>query len=121
MLAPKQELEVRVADQGIGIPPHELEAIFSKFYRVQHVHVPWASGRPPAGTGQGLAICGAIIQAHGGRIWAESRPGAGATFIFTLPISQQMPESLLPDLHASQEELAAESQSERPPTTGAMA
>ncbi|HZC78756.1 MAG TPA: ATP-binding protein, partial [Ktedonobacterales bacterium] len=82
VLAPNRDLEVRVTDQGIGIPPHELEAIFSKFYRVQNVYLPWASGRPPAGTGLGLAISAAIIQAHGGRIWAESQPGAGATFIF---------------------------------------
>src|SRR5262249_28958515 len=102
-----RELEVRVTDQGIGIPPHELATIFSKFYRVQHVQLPWTSRRPPAGTGLGLAICAAIIQAHDGRIWAESQPGAGATFIFTLPIPRQAPESQLPDLYTSDEKSVA--------------
>jgi two-component system, OmpR family, sensor histidine kinase KdpD len=95
-----QELEVRVTDQGIGIPAHELEAIFTKFYRVQHVDLPWASGRPPAGTGLGLAIVSAIVKAHGGRIWAESRPGAGSTFIFTLPIPPAQPESPLTEMES---------------------
>lgn len=79
-------LEVRVSDQGIGIPASELQAIFDKFYRVQQVRLPWTKSRPPAGTGLGLAICANIIHAHGGRIWAEGLPGNGATFIFTLPM-----------------------------------
>lgn len=81
------ELEVRVADQGVGIPHGELQAIFDKFYRVQHVELPWTMQRPPAGTGLGLAISAAIIREHEGRIWAESAPGEGATFTFTLPLS----------------------------------
>jgi two-component system sensor histidine kinase KdpD len=89
------ELEVRVCDQGIGIPASELEAIFDKFYRVQQVRLPWAKTRPPTGTGLGLAICANIIHAHGGRIWAESRPGEGATFIFTLPIPAGGPETTM--------------------------
>jgi two-component system sensor histidine kinase KdpD len=92
------ELEVRVSDQGIGIPPNELQAIFTKFYRVQHVRLPWASTRPPAGTGLGLAICAAIIEAHGGRIWAESELGHGSTFIFTLPIPSDRPSGELPEI-----------------------
>jgi two-component system sensor histidine kinase KdpD len=88
-----RELEVQVADQGIGIPAVELQAIFDKFYRVQHVRLPWARTRPPSGTGLGLAICANIIHAHGGRIWAESQPGQGATFIFTLPIPAGGPEA----------------------------
>lgn len=98
-----QELAVRVSDQGIGLPASELEAIFDKFYRVQQVRLPWSKTRPPTGTGLGLAICATIIHAHGGRIWAESQPGKGATFIFTLPIPAGSPE----------EELAA---LEEPPT-----
>lgn len=90
------ELEVRVSDQGIGIPESELTAIFGKFYRVQHVHLPWAAGRFPPGTGLGLAICADIVKAHGGRIWAESEVGKGATFIFTLPIPAEQPHSELP-------------------------
>ena len=117
VLAPNRDLEVRVTDQGIGIPPHELEAIFSKFYRVQNVYLPWASGRPPAGTGLGLAISAAIINEHGGRIWAESQPGAGSTFIFTLPIPEQTPESQLQ--HADAGEQATRTADEAPPATGA--
>jgi len=98
---PPTELEVRVVDQGIGIPSHELKAIFDKFYRVQQVRLPWASNRPPSGTGLGLAICASIIQAHGGQIWAESQPGKGSTFIFTLPIPQTMPPGELPELPES--------------------
>ncbi len=93
-----RELRVSVIDQGIGIPPHELDAIFGKFYRVQQVHLPWASARPPVGTGLGLAICAAIVQAHGGRIWAESTPGEGSTLTFTLPISDEAPTGSLPDI-----------------------
>jgi two-component system sensor histidine kinase KdpD len=91
------ELEVRVSDQGIGIPASELEAIFTKFYRVKQVRLPWAQQRPPIGTGLGLTICANIIQAHGGRIWAESQPGHGATFIFTLPIPAGGPANGTPD------------------------
>src|SRR5262249_48215728 len=118
---PRKGWEGRAPDRGTGTPPHELEAIFSKFYRVQHVQLPWESGRPPAGTGLGLAISAAIIQAHDGRIWAESKPGAGSTLIFTLPIPPQAPESHLPDPRLSEEELAAPSQSQMPPATGATA
>lgn len=101
-----QELAVRVSDQGIGIPPTELEAIFDKFYRVQQVRLPWAKTRPPTGTGLGLAICATIIHAHGGRIWAESQPGQGATFVFTLPIPTGSPAE---DLAALDEPLAHQS------------
>ncbi len=92
------ELETRVSDQGIGIPASELHAIFDKFYRVQHVRLPWASARPPTGTGLGLAICNNIVRAHGGRIWAESTPDQGSTFIFTLPVPTGMPDGELPEL-----------------------
>lgn len=115
---PSSELEVRVSDQGIGIPPNELRAVFDKFYRVQHVHLPWATTRPPVGTGLGLAISANIIQAHGGRIWAESRPGEGATFIFTLPIPADHPRGTLPELDLPDEksetapQLASSSSSE---------
>ena len=98
-----EELEVRVSDQGIGIPPSELAAIFDKFYRVQQVRLPWAKTRPPTGTGLGLAICANIIHAHGGRIWAESQPGQGATFIFTLPIPAGGPEAEIPSLEGQPE------------------
>jgi len=92
------ELRVSVQDHGIGIPAFELEAIFGKFYRVQQVHLPWTSTRPPIGTGLGLTISAAIVQAHGGRIWAESKQGEGSTFIFTLPIPPGGPAESLPEV-----------------------
>jgi two-component system, OmpR family, sensor histidine kinase KdpD len=78
-------LEVRVSDQGVGISSEQHEAIFDKFYRLQQTF-PWAQVRPPQGSGLGLAICSSIVREHGGRIWVESAPGQGSTFIFTLPL-----------------------------------
>ncbi|HEY8324053.1 MAG TPA: ATP-binding protein [Ktedonobacterales bacterium] len=97
------ELCVAVIDQGIGIPPREITAIFDKFYRVQQARLPWSRKRPPIGTGLGLAICAAIVKAHGGRIWAESEPGHGATLTFTLPLATDRPQGGLPEIAASAE------------------
>ena len=76
------DLEVAVVDTGSGIAPDELPHLFLQFYR-------GAESRPPEkqGMGLGLAICGEIITAHGGKIWAESELGRGARFTFTLPLS----------------------------------
>jgi two-component system OmpR family sensor kinase len=73
-------LEISVIDTGPGIPADQLEQIFERFHRLD-------PGRPRdrGGSGLGLAIARAIIEAHGGRIWAESRPGRGATFRLELP------------------------------------
>ena len=97
---PERELEARVIDEGIGVPTTELRAIFDKFYRIHDVHLPWATDRPPTGTGLGLAISDNIIRAHGGRIWAESAPGEGTTFIFRLPIPDDTPQGALPEVIA---------------------
>ncbi len=78
-------LEVRVRDEGVGIPLAEQDAIFDRFYRLRQA-LPWAELPPPQGSGLGLAICAGIVREHGGRIWVESQPGAGSTFVFTLPI-----------------------------------
>jgi len=71
------ELLVRVSDQGCGIAPEHLEHVFERFWRGAKVQ--------RQGTGLGLSICKEIVEAHGGRIWADSRPGAGSDFYFTLP------------------------------------
>jgi two-component system sensor histidine kinase KdpD len=97
-LSNPHRLEARVTDHGVGIPVSERRAIFDKFYRVQHVRLPWDPKHPPVGTGLGLAISASIIRAHGGRIWVESTPGNGATFIFTLPIFEPPPAGELPAL-----------------------
>lgn len=73
-------LSVSVADEGHGIPPEELEAVFDKF--VQSSKTKSGSG----GTGLGLAICRQIIAAHRGRIWAENNPQGGARLSFELPL-----------------------------------
>jgi two-component system sensor histidine kinase GlrK len=72
-------IEVAVSDTGCGIYKNDLEKIFTKFKRIE-------SGKKIArGTGLGLSIAKHIITAHGGKIWAESTPGKGSTFFFTLP------------------------------------
>lgn len=112
---PEHELEVRVNDEGVGVPASELHAIFDKFYRVHDVRLPWASDRPPTGTGLGLAISDNIIRAHGGRIWAESAPGKGSTFIFRLPIPDETPQGALPDIVPDAEGTATVAEEEEAP------
>jgi two-component system sensor histidine kinase KdpD len=72
-------LNLAVADRGPGIPPGDLERIFDKFYRAAAIGAP--------GVGLGLSICRGIVEAHGGRMWAENRPGGGAVFRFVLPMT----------------------------------
>ncbi|HYM91823.1 MAG TPA: ATP-binding protein [bacterium] len=74
------EVQIRTEDRGVGVPPNDLKRIFDKFYRVQREG---AGG----GVGLGLAISKGIIEAHGGRIWAENRPGGGTTVVITLPLA----------------------------------
>jgi two-component system phosphate regulon sensor histidine kinase PhoR len=73
------EVEVSVQDDGPGIPPESIERVFERFYRVDK-----ARSREQGGTGLGLSIVKHIVQSHGGRVWATSQPGQGATFFFTL-------------------------------------
>lgn len=75
------EIEVSVADTGIGIPPEELPLIFERFHRVDK-----ARSRDTGGSGLGLTIAKQLIEAHGGNIRAESIQGEGSKFIFTLPV-----------------------------------
>jgi two-component system sensor histidine kinase KdpD len=73
-----------VADRGPGLPPGDEQRIFEKFYRARAP----AAGNG-SGVGLGLTICRGIVEAHGGRIWAENRVGGGAIFRFTLPIEAE--------------------------------
>jgi two-component system, sensor histidine kinase len=66
-----------VKDSGTGIPSDQLSRIFDRYWR--------AKARNVAGTGLGLSICKAVVEAHGGRIWAESTEGLGTTVLFTIP------------------------------------
>jgi signal transduction histidine kinase len=76
--AGEDDVTVSVADRGPGIPLDHLPHLFE----------PYWSGAPEHGTlGLGLAIARGIVVAHGGRIWAESEPGRGSTFSFTLPLA----------------------------------
>ncbi|MGB9617591.1 MAG: sensor histidine kinase, partial [Desulfomonilaceae bacterium] len=76
-------VSVSISDQGPGIDPRYHEAIFEKFFQIS------SDGDAPlhkGSAGIGLAICKGIVEAHGGRIWVESRPGLGSTFVFSIPI-----------------------------------
>ena len=74
-------VQISIEDTGIGIPPDDLPRIFERFYKVDKSRTQGREG----GTGLGLAIAKHIVQAHGGRIWAEHRDGGGTVFRFTLP------------------------------------
>jgi PAS domain S-box-containing protein len=76
------EARFHVADQGRGIPADRLESIFERFQQVDS-----SDSREKGGTGLGLAISRTIVTQHGGRIWAESEPGKGSTFHFTIPLA----------------------------------
>lgn len=80
----ENEVEFFVQDFGPGMASEHLERIFERFYRIDK-----ARSRDSGGTGLGLAIVKHLVQAHGGRAWAESELGAGAAFHFTLPVVAQ--------------------------------
>lgn len=77
----KNEVEISVKDNGIGIPKGQQKRVFSKFFRASN-----AMKMETRGTGLGLYITKNIIEAHGGKIWFESEEGRGSTFYFRLPI-----------------------------------
>jgi len=79
----KKEVVASVADTGIGISPENLDKVFNRFQQIDRVDGPGAKG-----TGLGLSISKALVEMHKGRIWAESEPGKGSKFIFTLPRSK---------------------------------
>ena len=75
------QMVISIADRGPGIPPADLERVFDKFYRVLG-----PTTERPTGSGLGLAVSKGLVEAHGGRIWAENREGGGAVLRFTLPL-----------------------------------
>lgn len=77
----EDEIVISVADQGVGIASEHLNRLFEKFFRARS-----SLGRHVVGSGLGLPIAHAIVESHGGRIWAESKVGQGSTFYFTLPL-----------------------------------
>ena len=84
--ADQEIVVVTIKDTGIGIDPEILPRLFTKF-----------ATKSQSGTGLGLFICKSIIEAHGGRIWAENNKDGegGATFAFSLPLSKQQQQQLI--------------------------
>jgi PAS domain S-box-containing protein len=80
----EEGLVIGVSDRGVGISPADRARLFAPFQRLEE-------SRPGGtrGVGLGLLVCQRLVEAHGGRIWVESRPGRGSTFFFTLPFNQQ--------------------------------
>ncbi len=85
------ELQISITDTGPGIAPEDLPYVFERFWRADK-----SRSRQSGGSGLGLAIAKQLVEAHGGKIWAQSQPGQGTTFTFTLPKST--PSSLFPAL-----------------------
>lgn len=73
------KVKIQICDNGPGVPPEELENIFQRFYRIEP-----SRNLETGGSGLGLAIAAQIIEAHGGTICADSRPGEGLCLSFTL-------------------------------------
>ena len=82
-----EEVHVSVVDHGLGIAPEDLSRLFQRYERIG------SDGHKIGGTGLGLVITRQIVEMHGGRIWADSRPGAGSEFHFTIPVARRQPAS----------------------------
>ncbi|GAC1424078.1 MAG: hypothetical protein PVS3B3_22270 [Ktedonobacteraceae bacterium] len=83
------EVRIEITDEGVGIAPEHLDSIFDRFYRVQD------NEQKPSGSGLGLSAARATVEAHGGKIWADSLgSGQGTTFYFTLPLAPRMPTTV---------------------------
>jgi len=85
------EVVVSIADQGVGIASEHLNRLFEKFFRVRP-----GRGAHVVGSGLGLPIARAIVENHGGRIWAESQLGQGSTFYFSIPLERLNWEEITP-------------------------
>jgi light-regulated signal transduction histidine kinase (bacteriophytochrome) len=90
------EWVISVMDNGIGFDPIHAKSIFAPFKRL---HAPGEY----SGSGVGLAICRRIVEGQGGRIWAESKPGEGSVFRFTLPVEGAPQQAKTPPLPAGGE------------------
>jgi signal transduction histidine kinase len=86
-------VEILIRDQGIGIPPAELQNLFSRFYRVNN-----DATRSVKGTGLGLYLSKYFIEAHRGTLTVDSRPGEGTEFLIRLPIQLTLAEEVRPGL-----------------------
>ena len=84
--AATHRIRITIRDRGRGIEPEELPRVFDSFYSTKH-----------AGMGLGLSIARTIVEAHGGRIWAESRAGAGTIFFVELPSIDRASEEAPPE------------------------
>jgi signal transduction histidine kinase len=83
-----ESIECSVVDTGEGIPPEYVEKIFDKFQQV--------AGQRRGGTGLGLTICRHLVEAHRGRVWAESKLGEGSRFIFIIPKNLTLQNLMIP-------------------------
>ncbi len=92
------EWVIAVRDNGIGFDPQYASTVFAPFKRLH-------TSEEYPGTGVGLAICQRIVKAQGGRIWAESQVGKGATFFFTLPVKSQAPLKHTPPINSPRQPL----------------
>ncbi|HEX2913438.1 MAG TPA: HAMP domain-containing sensor histidine kinase [Chloroflexia bacterium] len=79
----EREVVITVTDQGQGIAPEEQERLFTRYYRTK------SATANQAGLGLGLYVTRTLVEAHNGRIWVDSRPGAGSSFCFTLPLQAE--------------------------------
>jgi signal transduction histidine kinase len=89
-------LSVSVRDEGLGIPAHEQQLIFDKFYRVDPNLT-----RGVGGTGLGLYVCRELVRLMGGRIWVDSAHGAGSTFYVELPLEAEVPSEPAAEVEAA--------------------
>jgi PAS domain S-box-containing protein len=80
------DVEISIQDRGFGIAPEDAAQLFQKFQRITT-----PATRDIGGTGLGLYIVKGLVEAHGGRVWVESVPGAGSTCVFTMPRARSMP------------------------------
>jgi signal transduction histidine kinase len=82
----EEHVLIEVSDSGPGIATSDQQRIFEKYARIRR-------GSRSKGIGLGLAFCRLAVEAHGGKIWVESEPGQGSSFLFTLPLRVESQES----------------------------